>query len=114
VLRDAGFPAGTFNYLSGSGSEAGEALAKHPLTAGVTFTGSVPVGRNLMQKMAGGAYPRPCIAEMGGKNPCIVTEKADLDRAAAGIARSAFGMGGQKCSRFRACTCTESVADALD
>ncbi|KGQ20087.1 Aldehyde dehydrogenase [Lysobacter dokdonensis DS-58] len=113
VLRDAGFPAGTFNYLSGSGSEAGDALAKHPLTAGITFTGSVPVGRNLMQQMAGGAYPRPCIAEMGGKNPCIVTEHADLDRAAAGIARSAFGMGGQKCSALSRLYVHESVADAL-
>ena len=113
VLRDAGFPKGTFNYLSGSGSEAGEALAKHPLTAGITFTGSVPVGRNLMQQMAGGAYPRPCIAEMGGKNPCIVTEHADLDRAAAGIARSAFGMGGQKCSALSRLYVHASVADAL-
>ena len=51
-----------------------------------------------MRQMAGGAYPRPCIAEMGGKNPCIVTEHADLERAAAGIVRSAYGMGGQKCS----------------
>jgi 1-pyrroline-5-carboxylate dehydrogenase len=113
VLRDAGFPKGTFNYLSGAGREAGEALAKHPLTAGITFTGSVPVGRNLMQQMAGGAYPRPCIAEMGGKNPCIVTEHADLDRAAAGIARSAFGMGGQKCSALSRLYVHESVADAL-
>jgi len=113
VLRDAGFPAGTFNYLSGAGSEAGEALAKHPLTAGITFTGSVPVGRQLLQKMAGGAYPRPCIAEMGGKNPCIVTEHADLDRAAAGIARSAFGMGGQKCSALSRLYVHENVADAL-
>jgi len=113
VLRDAGFPAGTFNYLSGIGSQAGEALANHPLTAGITFTGSVPVGRQLMQRMAGGAYPRPCIAEMGGKNPCIVTEHADLDRAAAGIARSAFGMGGQKCSALSRLYVHESVADAL-
>lgn len=113
VLRDAGFPKGTFNYLSGAGREAGEALAKHPLTAGITFTGSVPVGRSLMQQMAGGAYPRPCIAEMGGKNPCIVTQHADLDRAAAGIARSAFGMGGQKCSALSRLYVHESVADAL-
>lgn len=113
ILRDAGFPKGTFNYLSGAGSEAGDALAKHPLTAGITFTGSVPVGRNLLQQMAGGAYPRPCIAEMGGKNPCIVTEHADLDRAAAGIARSAFGMGGQKCSALSRLYVHESVADAL-
>ncbi|MFL6592252.1 MAG: aldehyde dehydrogenase family protein [Luteimonas sp.] len=112
-LRDAGFPAGTFNYLSGAGGVAGEALARHPLTAGITFTGSVPVGRQLLRTMAGGAYPRPCIAEMGGKNPCIVTEHADLDRAAAGIARSAFGMGGQKCSALSRLYVHEDVADAL-
>ena len=56
-------------------ASAGEALVRDPLTAGITFTGSVPVGRSIMQQMAGGAYPRPCIAEMGGKNPCIVTEQ---------------------------------------
>ncbi|HEX7112067.1 MAG TPA: aldehyde dehydrogenase family protein, partial [Mizugakiibacter sp.] len=97
-IRDAGLPPGVFNYLSGSGREAGEALVQHPLTAGITFTGSVAVGRHIMQQMGAGAWPRPCIAEMGGKNPCIVTERADLDRAAAGIVRSAYGMGGQKCS----------------
>ena len=113
ILRDAGLPAGTFNYLSGAGGVAGDALARHPLTAGITFTGSVPVGRRLMQTMAGGAYPRPCIAEMGGKNPCIVTGHADLDRAAAGIARSAFGMGGQKCSALSRLYVHEDVADAL-
>jgi 1-pyrroline-5-carboxylate dehydrogenase len=43
-------------------------------------------------------YPRPCIVEMGGKNPAIVSRKADLDEAAEGIIRSAFGFGGQKCS----------------
>jgi len=43
-------------------------------------------------------WPKPCIVEMGGKNPAIVTAKADLDEAASGIARSAFGFGGQKCS----------------
>ena len=48
--------------------------------------------------MAGGRWPRPCIAEMGGKNACIVTARGDLDRAATGIVRSAFGLSGQKCS----------------
>ncbi|MFC5435807.1 aldehyde dehydrogenase family protein [Rhodanobacter umsongensis] len=112
-IRDAGLPPGVFNYLSGSGRDIGEALVQHPLTAGITFTGSVPVGRHLMQQMAGGAYPRPCIAEMGGKNPCIVTEHADLDHAAAGIVRSAYGMGGQKCSALSRLYVHESVADAL-
>ncbi|GAP67503.1 NAD-dependent aldehyde dehydrogenase [Mizugakiibacter sediminis] len=112
-IRDAGLPPGVFNYLSGSGREAGEALVRHPLTAGITFTGSVAVGRHIMQQMAAGAWPRPCIAEMGGKNPCIVTERADLDRAAAGIVRSAYGMGGQKCSALSRLYVHERVADAL-
>lgn len=112
-IRDAGLPPGVFNYVSGPGREVGDALAKHPLTAAITFTGSVAVGSQLLQQMASGKYPRPCIAEMGGKNPCIVTEHADLDRAAAGIARSSFGMGGQKCSALSRLYVHEDVADAL-
>ncbi len=112
-IRDVGLPPGVFNYLSGAGRDIGAALVQHPLTAGVTFTGSVAVGRQLLQQMAGGSYPRPCIAEMGGKNPCIVTEHADLDRAAAGIVRSAYGMGGQKCSALSRLYVHERVAAAL-
>jgi 1-pyrroline-5-carboxylate dehydrogenase len=66
-----------------------------------------------MSEIAKGAYPRPYIAEMGGKNPTIVTENADLDRAAAGIARSAYGMGGQKCSALSRIYVDGTVADAL-
>ena len=58
-IRDAGLPPGTFNYLSGSGRDVGEALAAHPATAGITFTGSVAVGMSLVRQMAGGAWPRP-------------------------------------------------------
>jgi 1-pyrroline-5-carboxylate dehydrogenase len=112
-VRDAGLPAGVFQYLSGSGREVGAALSSHPATAGITFTGSVPVGRELLQRMTSGAWPRPCIAEMGGKNPCIVTADADLDDAAAGIVRSAYGMSGQKCSALSRLYVERSVADAL-
>jgi acyl-CoA reductase-like NAD-dependent aldehyde dehydrogenase len=112
-VRDAGLPPGVFNFLSGSGAEVGEAMVGDPRTAGVTFTGSVAVGMRLVRKMGSGAYPRPCIAEMGGKNACIVTKHADLDRAATGIARSAYGMGGQKCSALSRLYVDESVADAL-
>jgi 1-pyrroline-5-carboxylate dehydrogenase len=112
-VRDAGMPPGVFNYLSGSGREVGEALVAHPATAGLTFTGSAAVGMSLLARMAGGAYPRPCIAEMGGKNPCIVTARADLDRAAQGIVRSAYGMGGQKCSALSRVYVEHDVADAL-
>jgi 1-pyrroline-5-carboxylate dehydrogenase len=97
-LRDAGIPPGVFNYVSGSGAVAGEALVNHPDTAGITFTGSHAVGMQIYRRMAAGAWPRPCIAEMGGKNPVIVGAGADLERATLGIVRSAFGLSGQKCS----------------
>jgi 1-pyrroline-5-carboxylate dehydrogenase len=112
-VRDAGLPPGVFNYLSGSGRDVGEALAAHPATAGITFTGSVGVGMQLVQRMATGRWPRPCIAEMGGKNPCIVTARANLEDAAAGIARSAYGMGGQKCSALSRLYVERDVADEL-
>jgi 1-pyrroline-5-carboxylate dehydrogenase len=112
-IRDAGFPPGVFNYLSGPGSIVGEALLHHPDLAGVTVTGSVEVGMRILGLMGAGRWPRPCIAEMGGKNPCVVTRHGDLDRAATGIVRSAFGMGGQKCSALSRVYVESSVADAL-
>jgi 1-pyrroline-5-carboxylate dehydrogenase len=112
-IRDAGLPPGVFQYLSGSGREVGEALSSHTATAGITFTGSVAVGTQLLQRMASGPWPRPCIAEMGGKNPCIVTARANLDDAAAGIVRSAYGMGGQKCSALSRLYVDRAVADEL-
>ena len=112
-LRDAGFPPGVFNYLNGNGREIGQALVDHPHTAGITFTGSFDVGMRIVRSMASGAYPRPCIAEMGGKNACVVTRNADLERAATGIVRSAFGMGGQKCSALSRVYADADIADAL-
>ncbi len=112
-IRDAGLPSGVFNYLSGSSRDVGEVLVQHPLTAGVTFTGSHEVGMAITRTMQSGRFPRPCIAEMGGKNACIVTAAADLERAATGIIRSAFGMGGQKCSALSRLCVHRDVADAL-
>ena len=112
-IRDAQLPPGVFNYLSGSSGAIGAALIEHPLTAGVTFTGSFEVGRQIALKLQGGSYPRPCIAEMGGKNACIVTARADLERAASGILRSAFGMGGQKCSALSRLYVDRQVAAPL-
>jgi 1-pyrroline-5-carboxylate dehydrogenase len=113
VLRDAGFPAGVFNYVSGGGSVAGEALVAHPRLAGVTFTGSYNVGMHIWRTLASGRYPRPCITEMGGKNACIVTANADLEKAASGIIRSAYGLSGQKCSATSRLYVDAQVADAL-
>jgi len=112
-IRDAGLPAGVFHYLSGSGREVGAALSSHAHTAGITFTGSVAVGTELLQRMTGPPWPRPCIAEMGGKNPCIVTGNANLEDAAAGIVRSAYGLTGQKCSALSRLYVDAAVADEL-
>ncbi len=112
-VRDAGVPAGVFNYLADPDDSAGPLLAAHPDVAGVTFTGSYGVGMQISQRMTLGPYSRPCIAEMGGKNACIVTANGDLDRAALGILRSAFGLSGEKCSALSRVYVEESVADAL-
>jgi 1-pyrroline-5-carboxylate dehydrogenase len=112
-IRDAGGPPGVFNYLTGSGSVAGEALVSHKDVAGITFTGSHDVGMHICRSMVSGAFPRPCIAEMGGKNAAIVTAHADLERAVPGIVRSAFGLSGQKCSALSRVYVDDAVADTL-
>jgi 1-pyrroline-5-carboxylate dehydrogenase len=97
AFRDAGLPGSALHVVHGSGEPTGRALAEHPQVDGLLFTGSKAVGLALRQKF-GGAIPRPCIAEMGGKNPALVMPSADLDAAAEGVMRSAFGLQGQKCS----------------
>ena len=97
-FRDAGLPAGVFNFVTGGGREVGQTIVDHPNVAGITFTGSYGVGMSILRSFAGGRYPRPCIAEMGGKNPTVIAPTADLDKAAIGVMRSAFGLQGQKCS----------------
>jgi len=95
-LRDAGLPAGVFHFLPG-GDEVGAAIVRHPGVDGITFTGSYQVGMEIYHRFAG-SYPKPAVCEMGGKNPAIVSASADLDLAAEGVMRAAFGFSGQKCS----------------
>ncbi len=113
VYRDAGFPDGVVNYVTGRGSVMGKALIESPLTDGVTFTGSVDVGMGIYRSFSQGRYPRPTILEMGGKNPTIVSRNADLDRAVQGLYRSAFGNQGQKCSAASRIYVEEPVYDDL-
>ena len=98
ALRDAGVPPGVFNLVTGSGVAIGEPLVADVRVAGATFTGSHEVGMHLVRRFAQGRWPRPCIAEMGGKNATIVSRHASLPDAVTGITRSAFGLSGQKCS----------------
>ena len=97
VYRDAGLPAGLFNYLSGHGPEAGEALWRHAGIDGVVFTGSKEVGLRIYHGVSS-KWIKPCLLELGGKNAAIVMDTADLDAAAEGVMRSAFGLQNQKCS----------------
>ena len=97
AYRDAGLPDGVFNLVMGPGESVGQEIQENPGIDGIVFTGSYEVGMRLFRTFST-QWPKPCIVEMGGKNPAIVTASADLDEAADGIVRSAFGFGGQKCS----------------
>lgn len=97
ILHRAGMPIGVFNCVTGSGKEAGEELISNEELDGIAFTGSRDVGMEVLRRF-NQPRPRTCIIEMGGKNPCIVMPTANLEDAVEGVARAAFGMGGQKCS----------------
>lgn len=112
-FRDAGLPEGVFNYVTGPGSTLGQALIENPDVDGVTFTGSYDVGMGIYRDFAKGSYVRPIILELGGKNPAIVSRNADVERAALGILRSAFGLQGQKCSACSRVIIEEPLYDTL-
>ncbi len=97
AYREAGVPDGVFNFITGPGRNFEEAIFQNKKIAGLVFTGSSEVGMKIYNGFSR-SYVRPCILEMGGKNPAIVTESADLDMAAEGIMKSAYGLQGQKCS----------------
>lgn len=97
-FHEAGLPPGVYNMVTG-GDEPGKAIVGHPDMEGLTFTGSYAVGISIIRDFVGAKpYARPVVIEMGGKNPAIITKNADLDKAAMGVMRSAFGATGQKCS----------------
>ncbi len=94
----AGLPHGVFNMVSGPGATVGAELQENEGVDGLLFTGSYEIGFNQIFKTFSKRFPMPVVVEMGGKNPAIVSARADLEEAAEGVMRSAFGYGGQKCS----------------
>ncbi|MHB8634667.1 MAG: aldehyde dehydrogenase family protein [Thermoplasmatota archaeon] len=98
LLREAGVPAGALNFLTASDHAVSTYLLESPDVDGLCLTGSKRVGFKALQSAASGPQPKPVIAEMGGKNAIVVSDKADLDKAVQGAFRSAFGFSGQKCS----------------
>lgn len=112
-LRDAGFPPGVVNFVTGPGSSLGQALVDSAEIDGATFTGSFDVGMRLFRSFAQRNYVRPVVLELGGKNPAIVSRNANLGDAATGIVRSAFGLQGQKCSAASRVLVEEPVYEEL-
>lgn len=104
-------PTGLVNIIHGEDSP-GKALVNANVD-GVAFTGSVKVGTSIINQMNAAAYPKPVIAEMGGKNPVIVTDSADLEVAAEAIVFSAFDLSGQKCSALSRVLVTPEAHDRL-
>ncbi len=117
AMNDAGLPEGVLTYLPGSGSEIGDFIVEHPRVRFIAFTGSMEVGLGINERAArtaeGQIWIKRVIVEMGGKDAIIVDEDADLDAAAAGIIKSAFGYQGQKCSACSRLIVHELVHDAL-
>lgn len=111
LFIEAGAPAGVFNSVLGPDDIVGQTLLDHPDVNGWTFTGSYQVGMKVLQSARSGPYLRPAIVEMGGKNPTIISRTADLDKAALGVMRAAFGMDGQKCSACSRVYVQEAIYD---
>ncbi len=98
IFKEAGVPDGVFNYITGPGSEVGDELAVSAGVSGIAFTGSRSTGMGMMKKALDLGIQKAFVVEMGGKNPAIVSKKADIGDAVDGIASAAFGFDGQKCS----------------
>jgi acyl-CoA reductase-like NAD-dependent aldehyde dehydrogenase len=96
ALEKAGMPKGVVNLVTGPGGVVGEALSSHPEVDMIRFTGDSDTGKRIMT--VAGNTAKKCIMELGGNNPIIVCEDADVDKAAAWQAQRHFGNSAQNCS----------------
>jgi 1-pyrroline-5-carboxylate dehydrogenase len=117
TLLEGGFPPESFSFLPGSGNTVGDVLVQHPKTRFVSFTGSRDVGLRINELAArpqkGQIWIKRIVAEMGGKDAIIVDDDCDLDAAVEGVAVSAFGYQGQKCSACSRAIVHERVYDSF-
>jgi acyl-CoA reductase-like NAD-dependent aldehyde dehydrogenase len=109
IAQEAGIPAGVLNILQGYGEEAGAPLVAHPDVGVISFTGSTEVGR-LIQRSAGERFARISL-ELGGKNPLVVCDDADLENAAKWVLLSAFSNAGQRCASTSRIIIFDSIYD---
>src|SRR5215217_2262837 len=109
IFEEAGIPPGVLNLIIGSGSDAGDEIINHPAVKAVSFTGSNEVGIRLYEQVSRRGAKVQC--EMGGKNPVVVLEDADLGLAVESTAQGAFGSSGQRCTATSRAVVVDEVAD---
>ena len=109
ILARAGLPAGVFNLVMGRGSVVGEAIIASPDVAGVSFTGSVATGRAIAAKLV--ARMAKVQLEMGGKNPLVVLDDADLNVAVNAAIQGAYYSTGQRCTASSRLIVTQGIHD---
>jgi acyl-CoA reductase-like NAD-dependent aldehyde dehydrogenase len=109
LLAEGGVPAGVFNVVTGGGSSTGTALVRHPLVRKIAFTGSTPVGEQIMALAAPGM--KRVTLELGGSDPMIICDDADLDAAASAASMGRFYNCGQACLAIKRVYVFQSVAD---
>ncbi len=107
ILHRAGLPDGVLNFVNGPGAVVGQALLDDPGVDGISFTGSVSTGRRVADACA--RHMRKCQLEMGGKNPLVVLDDADLEIAADCAIDGAFYSTGQRCTASSRLIVTEGV-----
>jgi aldehyde dehydrogenase (NAD+) len=109
LIKEAGFPDGVVNVVTGNGKTAGEALTQHPDLAKIVFTGSTDTGRRIAA--TAGARLVPCQMELGGKSPHVVFADVDIDRAVNGVVAGVFAAAGQTCVAGSRCFVEASIYD---
>src|SRR5271169_721581 len=109
IIARAGVPAGVFNLVMGRGSVVGEAMVNHPAVAAISFTGSVATGRGIAAKAI--ARMAKLQLEMGGKNPLIILDDADLPTAVNVAVQGAYYSTGQRCTASSRLIVTEGIHD---
>lgn len=109
IISRSGLPKGVFDLVMGSGSTIGSFLVNHPNVNGISFTGSVEVGRQIGAQC--GQNMKKVQLEMGGKNPLVVLDDADLDIAANAAVNGAYFSTGQRCTASSRFVATEGIHD---
>lgn len=111
IIARSGLPAGVFNLVMGAGSTVGQAMVDHPHIAAISFTGSVATGRRLAKACTAAVPLKKVQLEMGGKNPLVVLDDADLDLAVECAVNGTFYATGQRCTASSRLIVTAGIHD---